>query len=252
MADAPIDFQGVDIFDMGSNFKAGAGSKITNKTVFESTNTLGDRHEGFEKEDNITVTCAYEFVGTDLQAQLLNKLAKVYTTTEGAFLLDSLTLNLAERTVINLSLTGHNHTENPHADAVATGTGARGSATEGSDNDFDGFDLDLETYLGTTALASEDCPSGKPFANSNADSDTQSITLNFTSEHVDKNAADGDHFAGRSLKGVVSITVEYVGKPVLTTTGFTVSSEGLKTDNKEFDSYSITASQELARTAVAP
>jgi len=252
MADAAIDFQGVDLFNLGStNFKALDGTKQVTNVVYMSENSLGDEHAKFIKEDKIDFTCNYDYVGSDFQADFTHLLGVVYTGTDGDVLLDSAVFTFAERSVIKVALTGHNHTINPHTGAVGSGTGAAGSATEGADNNFAGFDLDLSTILGATALSSEDCPTQYPFSNSDADTSQIGVTLSYSSEHTDVQSGDGEHFAGRSFNGQLSISAEFVGTPTLTTTGFTVENTSDGNANKAFDNYSITATKKLARTVAA-
>ena len=250
MADAAIDFQGVDLFGLGStNFKALDGTKQVTNATYMSENSLGDEHAKFIKEDKIDFTCNYDYVGDDFQTDFAHLLGVVYTGADDDVLLDSAVFTFAERSVIKVALTGHNHNINPHTGAVGSGTGAAGSATEGADNNFAGFDLDLSTILGATALSSEDCPTQYPFPNSNADTSQIGVTLSYTTEHTDVQSGDGEHFAGRSFNGQLSISSEFVGTPTLTTTGFTVESTTDGNGNKVFDNYSITATKKLARTA---
>jgi len=271
MAEAVIDFQGVDIFSLGSDFKAQNGTRKTNFDTTQSTNTLGEVHKRKRFNKRYEYTCEYQYVGDNLETDSWmagSPLANAMTNGDpdagsddvsAKVLVDTVNIRMAESEPVTISISGHNHADNPHLTAVGSGSGASGSATEGDVDTFGGFDLALSTLVGTD-IDSFYCPPQAPYSNAQtANSEQVEISLNYQTDHKDIENAAGKHFAGRSYNGRCDITSTFAGMPPSPLTFKTGVDEASgfaplvldieeRNDNQDFDSVTVNASLTLNRT----
>jgi hypothetical protein len=121
-----------------------------------------------------------------------------------------------------MTLTGHNHADNAHADTLQQVTHGLASAVTG----FGATD-----FLGGTAGSAADVESG---------------SISITCEHTDIVASDGDHLVGNNYNATVSATTVWNGVPSATVgAGWDVESVSTETTNTGFLKTTVTATKAL-------
>lgn len=232
MADASIDLQGIDTFGLGAQFEPQSGSKSTKWKVSDRKSKIGDTKEIVSKGESYEWSQDYEYNGADLATDLTVKLAEV--TGDDGILLEEVSITFAESAPVKISLKGHNHKENPHEGVCLSGDTATGIA------------LDLAAIIGD-GVGGWDVPANMPFANSDVDSSAVGLSLSFKVDHTDKPGYNGEHLVGVCMNPMVTASVDYVGSPTLTTTGWVVESDETGQSNQDFDTTKISAKRPLAR-----
>lgn len=239
MSDKAVNMQATDLFALGSGFEVQSSSRTLPAEVVEGMDADGDLSQQKEYQDRLEYQAEYEYAGSALETDFVAKVGKCLTgAASEVILLDRVTITLAPRKRVRLSLQGHNHGQNAHAVSTTPG-------------ELDGYSLDLATLLGS-AVGSYDCPDSKPWSNSGSASTTIELTLAFTTEHVDGEDKAGLHHVGRSHKGKVEATVKYLGAPTLTLTGWKMTQKPAFNDaNQQLDTWTYVGSKALARTTVS-
>jgi len=145
----------------------------------------------------------------------------------GSGILTSITINTSATDFHKQSLTGHQHSDNAHANTLLQAAHGISLSTA-----FGGVD-----FLGGTA-------------GDNASVESSSITISCS--HIDKPAADGDHLIGQNFTGKISATVTWIGVPTVSaTTGWDVTSVETSESSVDFVKTTVTAEKALDLTAPA-
>jgi hypothetical protein len=141
----------------------------------------------------------------------------------GGYVLTGISITTSATDFVKMSLTGHNHTENAHADTLQQGA----------------HSITLSSAFGAVDWFSNTL-------GDNACVDSSSISI--TCQHRDVNCGtDGDHFIGENYNGHISATVTYHGVPSdLSSTGWDVTSTDTTGENTGFAKTTVTAEKAFA------
>ena len=221
MTDKAVALEAGDLFNLGGFFIPQNSVLSTENSFAQMLKANGDFEKWSDLFNIITnVTTNYKFnADTGLGAALPNvgKVDNGYIITE-----------IGVRSVYNdypeITITGHQHAENPHADdRVQYAISIPGDLTGA-----------IGAYDIAGLAANEVCATGS----------TYTISVN----HLDAECADGDHWVGQNLQGMESVTVEYIGHiSVFTVAGWVVRNHTINDSNEAFDTSSITFEKYLIR-----
>lgn len=228
-----VALQATDVFSLGANFKAQSTSNPDlQQTVNRGADADGHYVTSDESDSRNAYSCSYLYVGTDLGTDLVAKVGEVVNS----IMIDTITISLGAQAQVRVDVAGHQHSDNPHVAAVS--------------GEFDGYDLDLTgaDVLGATVQGAWDISATAGFNNSNADADLIGVTLTFSSTVYDGVGRDGNHWTGANRLGIVTKTEEWIGVPVLSTTGWQVESKASTDSNADFDKQTVSASKALTAT----
>lgn len=235
--DKSVDRQGIDTFALGDKFESQSGSKTTSWDVPDRKDAKGDTVEIVTRNEKYEFSQDYNYNGVDLATDLTAKL-KLGETVIGVgtakILIDEVSITFGEQAAVKIAIKGHNHDQNPHEGVCMSA----GTTT--------GVALDLASIIGA-AVKAWDVPVDKPFANADTDSSPTSLSVNLKIGHDDVKGADGNHLVGASFDPMVEVSLDYVGAPTLTTTGWTVTSDETSNGNQAFDTSKISAKRQLSR-----
>lgn len=241
MADASVNLQANDLFNLGSSFEAQSSSTVVQDTVSRIRDSQGGfitvANNGVNNTNTVTrYTANYVYSGTDLDGDFTAKVGQVVNS----IMVDSITVTMEAEQPVKIDMTGHNHSANAH---IAATTGL-----------FDGFNCNL-TNLAGAAVTGWDCPalSSTIGIDSGSDSAITKIVLAYTAEHEDLVDKDGDHHVGTTFGGICNISLSFVGIPSFAA-GATMAENtdsDLKEANQSHDTTDIALSVELARTTAA-
>lgn len=219
MADkAPGGIEASVLFGSGANFHAESSSSNVVDTSVQAIGAKGDvecetggLNTTTEYNNVLTYCNSSPDIATDLSTLL---------TTFGAVAdskaVTELSIDFTAGEYAKVTISGHNHAENAHSTVANADVSAAVPASAG---------------FGVPNI----------MANSNADASPVSASLRFSCNHVDREGADGNHWAGTSLTFRCDMTAEYIGVPVLTTTDWIVDNVESTDANGEFDGYRISA-----------
>jgi hypothetical protein len=221
MADAVVDLAATDVFALGGNFHAQRSSSIHSEQPAQVLDALGNSQCETMIDAKTDYEADYEYcnvspaIGTDLGAFLTS-----FGAVSDGKLVTSLEIGFSAGKQATVKLKGHNHDTNAHA----TGTGVANvseavPATSG---------FGVPTFAGVTT---------------GTVSTPIEATLTFEMNHVDKVGSAGTHFVGKNITPKATLTVKYQGVPSVAQpmTGWTTDTYGPADDNKDFDTYIVTA-----------
>jgi hypothetical protein len=223
-----------DVFGLctlDADFKVQTSSIDDQKTRASAKNELGDEAATATHDLKATATATYIYVGTGTVLGLAPGSIPLISAVAGTFnvglvsngyAIDSIAIAYTNNTWPTLTITGHNHTSNAHADA------------------------DMEHFT-----ASLNFPSGfgcvSLLADTGAADSCVSTTYTLTAEHVDVLGATGEHLAGNYKGGSETIASTFYGVPTLDSTGWVLTSDTAADSNADFDQVNITASKAVSR-----
>lgn len=227
MTDIAIDIAPTDIFGLNaSNFHAQSSSTSIKHEFASQKDSNGDVGGGCESAATNETTEAqadYGYCGTDIVTDLGTMLTTFGEVVEG-YAVNELTLNFSREKYPEASVSGHNHTQNPHAAMP---------------------NADVSDAL-PASVGGIGCP--EIWANSaSATSGPIQVSVKFSLEHIDEQGDDNNHWVGTSQNFRVDVTATYLGAPTLTTTGWKIDSQDSKDGVTEADKWSITAHKFYAR-----
>ena len=221
MADASVDIQATNTFDVGANFKAQAGGDDEPSTNPSAMDELGNISCEKIINDITNYNRSYQYCGTDFMGDFVDTrdapvpfLENIGCTFDSK-MVTGISINMTKADYCTVDITGHNHAVNPH-DGGATPTGeTRADALalgiyDGSDflphevdeafKDWDGFGIpDFGITLGATATPS-----------------SASVTFSFGT-HDDQIDEEGQHFVGKNITPRCELSFDTVGIPTSNT-----------------------------------
>lgn len=264
MADATIELQASNLFDLASEFKtqsSGTSTATTNVSV-------QDENGNVDCETNITDIISYtqsaQYCGSDFDTDftdqrtspvpILANIGSVYDSK----MLTSVTINMTAGEYCTVDLEGHNHDTAAH-DAGATpqsGGATRATALLLGIADFSGFFI---AGAGLSAWNGFGVPDMGIDLTSGASPVSATITCNVN--HVDQIDETGSHLVGKNITPRFELSMEFSGIPtdntITTVEGALQALGGVwanalvdsidsNDSNSDFDSFSFTAHAPVA------
>lgn len=145
----------------------------------------------------------------------------------GDNIVTSITINTTWNDFAKISLTGHQHTENPHGNTLAK-----------ADIGGAGFPDGLNAFGATDFMDIEE-----------GDAILQSSSMTITCQHVDHNEPDGDHAIGENYDCVVTVTETFHGEPDDDgNSEWKITNKSFNESNTDFVTYTITAQKPVTLT----
>lgn len=219
MSDQNVALEASDIFGLGGNFIPQNSQLSTENSYARMIKANGDFEKWSSTFNQITnATCPYKYnADTGLGAALPN-----IGSVTGGYLITEIGIETVYNDYPTITITGHQHEENPHAND-------RVQYTCSITGDFTGA---IGAYDLAGLAADEVC----------ATRSTYTMAIN----HID--AECGDHWVGQNVQGTESCTVEYIGHiAVFTVAGWVVRTYVISDSNEAFDTSSITFEKYLIR-----
>lgn len=225
MSDAAVMLEASDIFALGGNFIPQNGSVVLSQEHGQMLKANGDFELWSDPYNKVKkATCTYRYNTTTGLGAALPNVGKV----SGGFHIDQFTVKTTYNDYPEITIEGHQHIENEHADDRV-----QYSMSSGMESIFDGafgaYDL--------AGLASDPiCVTGS------------SVTVSVN--HIDAECGEGDHWVGNNVQGIEKIQVDYIGliSASATISGYTITDITTPSDsNTEHDKSSISAEKYLAR-----
>ena len=216
MADKDIDFGASERFGAFTGWEAQGGDSAVNKTRAVALDKMGDEAASDLHDERTEVTCRYQ----------CNNNTNTIPATIGAVVesldLTSIEISTAEGRAAEMSLAGHNHTNNAHADTLRQAAHGITLAKAFGATDF----------MGGTAGDNASCIEG---------------SINISVEHVDQNDADGDHLVGENYGGKIEARSTWAGVPsVPAVAGWDVTVVTTTDENTGFQKTVVTGVKALA------
>ena len=227
MADKVVAMAASDLFSLHANFKEQGSTTRTILDFSQVADANGDVGGGCEdagSNSRLEYTGNYKYCGTDIVSDagvLLSTFGEVMNSkavTEAVF-------EFSQEAQIMLALTGHQHGDNTHE----------------AQNNFD--------CSATTIIPATTGGIGVPAFVSDAgtNSSPRRATLRISVEHDDAQDSANAHWVGNNKNCRIDLSIEYIGTPSLTTTGWKVDSAGADDSNSEFDTYAIEMHKYITR-----
>lgn len=187
-------------------------SRVLGETGNEASSTLYD--EKTEVTQNFTATSA---------SSTLPALLKIGAVI-GGNVVTGINIQTSWNDFAKISLTGHNHAANAHADTLQQASIGLSLTAGWGATDF----------LGATAGSAV----------------LQSSGANVVCQHVDHNDKSGDHAVGQNYDCVVTVTETWVGVPTAAAgSGWKVTSVEQNESNEDFVTTTVTAQKSIALAA---
>ena len=224
MTDAAVNLTAVDTFSLGGSFIPQNTTKTISQDHAEMIKANGD-YEKYSDVFNVlnTYSASYKFNADTGLGAALPAIGEV----KNAIMIDSISISTSYNDYPEISIEGHQHGENAHADDRVQYSIPAGIQTilTGAYGAYDFFSKSSATVCSTDS----------------------SYTIQMT--HVDVECGTGDHFVGDNILGNEEASVTYVGDAATPTTvsGWTVTSAEESENNQEFDVSTISASRVVAR-----
>ena len=212
-----------DIFALGTDFNPQSSNVDTQLTKASARGADGDEVASQAHDGKTTVSCTYIYTGAGTLG-VMPVTGLVVGKVAGGYHIDSVSCAFSNNGWPTITVTGHQHLINVHADG-----------------DFAEYtpSIDLPAGFGAADL----------FANAGATSSVVSSTYTLSATHQDVMNKDGNHLAGDNAGATETITAQYYGVPTLTTTDWIVTSSNFSDSNSDFDQVNISATKGLTRDA---
>lgn len=210
-----------DIFDLGGDFEPQSSGSDVQSTRESAKGANGDEVASALHDAKTVVSCPYLYKAASGTIDVSDLyIGKVCTSGHH---IDGFTVAYTNNGWPLVTVTGHNHGANAHADG---GMVEIASA------------LELPAGFG--------CP--ELFTNGGAASSCVSATYTLSAEHQDVQGKDGNHLAGDNRGGMETVAATYYGVPTLTTSGWDVTTTNSTDSNADFDQTAVSATRAAART----
>lgn len=241
MADASIDLQATNLFNLGATFKTSASGVSDPTTNAQNLDALGNVSCERNIIDITSYTQSAGYCGSDFDTDLgtIKELG-----VQNSIAVTSYTINMTAGEYCTVDIEGHNHDANAHTALVNIAALGAGQILSFSGfNNWDGFGVPstaANEYFGIT------CTNASP----------ASATLTVSVNHIDQIAEDGTHLVGTNTLGRSELTVEFSGSPDGPTLAgiqaevralggtawgsFLVDSIDASDSNSDFDTFSFT------------
>ena len=221
MTDKTVALEAADVLALGGNWIPQSSSVGTTQQNVKMVKANGDYQKFSSVFDVITeVTIPYTFNATIGMGAALPSIGSV----SNAYLISEVSIDTNWDAYPTANFTAHQHGANAHADdrnvyacsVAGTITGAQGAY------DFAGL------------AAGNIC--------------IQSSNYTLSMDHIDANCSTGDHWVGQNVKGMESITCNYIGTlATFVIAGWTVTGYNIDDSNEAFDVSTISAEKLLTR-----
>lgn len=220
MADKVISFGASEGFGAFAGWESHGTEDTTNKTRAMSTGDKGDEIASTLHDERNEVSTTYE-CNSDT-----NTIPEAIGALENGLILTSIQISTAEGRYATMTLQGHNHAKNEHADSPALRTATHAITLEAA---FGATD-----FLGGTAGDNASCIEG-------------SVTI--TCEHTDQNDDGGDHLVGQNYGAKIEARSVWAGVPTTAAAeGWDVTVQTDTDENTGFQRTSVTGVKKLAMT----
>jgi len=208
-----------DIFSLGGDFEPQSSGADTQLTRAAAQGGNGDEVVSALHDSKVSVTCPYLYKAASGNIAVTSLyIGKV----SGGYHIDGFQVAYSNTGWPMVTVTGHNHTANPHVDVGM---------------------VEIKPVL--TLPAGFGC--ADLFADTGAASSCVSANYTLSATHKDVQGKVGNHLAGDNMNGQEVITATYYGVPTLATTGYDVTSTNLTDSNADFDQVAISATAAVAR-----
>jgi len=221
MSDAAVDLGATDLFSLGTGFHAQESSTEPTSEEALAQSEIGDMACVNFHNKMTNYRARYKYCGTGLKTALGDILTAFGGVVNGILPTD-LEIAFSSGAQAEITLSGHNHTTNPHS-------------TTNPPNTFD-----ISGALGTGAgLGVPELIVAAGEAGGTAS--RQAATLSFGVNHIDKEANSG-HFVGESVLCRCDLSVDYEGVPGTITEGSWLQVLVASNDaNEDLDTAQLTA-----------
>tara|TARA_R110000851_G_scaffold38116_3_gene98005 strand:- start:58 stop:729 length:672 start_codon:yes stop_codon:yes gene_type:complete len=223
MSDKNVDLGATDLFGLGGSFHAQSSSTDPFSTEDVALSSIGDVSCSNVHNSGTDYSASYRYCGTNMVGGL-GAILTGFGAVNNGILVTGIDVTFSVGAQPEISITGHNHTTNPHA-----GTNAA--------NSFDVSGAFSGGSLGVVTVGTQ--------ANTNAEATGSSFS--FSLNHIDVESTTG-HWVGESITARCDASVDYVGVASVTAAAWdqllTATSDG----NEEIDTSSVTAHKFFAAT----
>lgn len=216
--------QAVDLFAMGTAFRAQESNEDVNSQVARAFTSDGDEGCVSLYDTRTDKVVDYRYCGTGIVAGFGSVLTS-FGNQKNSIQVTAITVTFSVGDQPRVQMVGHNHTQNDHSGNI-------GQANMSSV---------IPSGIGGLTVPNI-------WTNNNGDSSPIEVTVNFLLDHIDQMGADGFHFAGANIHLRVEVNARYTGIPSLSTDGWTVRSTTTTKSNENFHNYVIQAEKYFAKT----
>jgi len=233
MADKSVEFLAGDLFGLHANFKEQESSTRVTREFSIVKDAYGDKScETAASNIRTDVTNRYEYCGATIVSD-----AGTFLSTfgfSGSYAVDSAEFTFSAGQKPGLSVSGHNHADNAHADVWPSGHSLDASGVIAASQGGDGIPaLTASTHVITEAN----------------DSIVTDMSITLAIEHVDVNGASNEHWAGTSRNCRVDLRISGVGvaSDISLGTSWVQDDVADNDSNETADTFEITAHLYIAR-----
>ena len=216
-----LGYGATDLWAAGANFHEQSSSSIlqeTNPFILDAAGNQECITTGLNTLTEYSTEYAYCNATPDIKTDLAT-LATQFGDVHDSKKMVAMTINYAAGEYATVSITGHEHADNPHT--VTVDGLADVSALIPASSGFG-----VPTWTGQTT--GDDC-------------EFVSATLSFSGNHVDVEGAAGNHFNGMILTVRAELTIEAIGTPTTPLpTGWYIVNQGPSDSNQAYDTWSGT------------
>ena len=217
MSDLNIDLGATDLFSLGAGFSVQSSNTEPYSSEALALSSIGNVACTNLHDSGTNYSATYKYCGTNIVTSLGAFLTSFGGVSGGA-LVTGIDLSFGAGEQPEISITGHNHTTNPHAGTNAANVfDVSGALTGGGAGDVPG----IGTQSGTNA-------------------DGVSSSFAFSMNHIDVEGALG-HAAGESITAQCAATVEYTGAAAVVAATWNQLLVATSDGNEELDTSTVTA-----------
>ena len=201
MADKAVEFGASEGFGAFAGWKSLGTTKNTTKQRAVAHDDSGEEAASNMHDEKEEVTSKYE-CNSDT-----NTIPSELGALVNGYILTSIAIETSAEGPAQMTLTGHNHTENPHAASPALKKAAH--------------EITVPKAFGVTDFLGDS-------DGTNDSAIASSVTI--SCDHADQNDGDGDHLVGENHGGKIEAKTTYCGDHAVTATGFDLTTPKSETD----------------------
>ena len=223
MSDKNVDLGATNLFSLGTSFHAQSSSTDPFSSEELALASDGDVSCSNVHNSGTDYSASYRYCGTNMVSDLGSVLTEFGGVNNGK-LVTAIDFTFSVGAQPEISITGHNHTTNPHAGTNAANVfNVSGAFSGGS--------------LGVVTVGTQ--------ANTNAEATGSSFS--FSLNHIDVESNTG-HWVGESITARCDASIDYVGVASVTAAAWNQLLTASRDGNEEIDTSSVTAHKFFAAT----